>query len=33
LTEHRDQVLRIERTFNAPVDRVFEAWTSEKVLR
>jgi uncharacterized protein YndB with AHSA1/START domain len=33
LTEHRDQVLRIERTFNAPVDRVFEAWTSEEVLR
>ena len=33
MTEHRSQVLRIERTFDAPVERVFEAWTSEEVLR
>jgi len=33
VTEHRSQVLRIERTFDAPVERVFEAWTSEEVLR
>lgn len=26
-------VLRIERTFNAPPGRVFEAWTSPEVLR
>ena len=26
-------VLRIERTFNAPADKVFEAWTSAEVLR
>jgi uncharacterized protein YndB with AHSA1/START domain len=25
--------LRIERTFQAPAERVFEAWTSEEVLR
>jgi uncharacterized protein YndB with AHSA1/START domain len=25
--------LRIERTFEAPAERVFEAWTSEEVLR
>ena len=25
--------VRIERTFDAPVGRVFEAWTSEEVLR
>lgn len=25
--------LRIERTFDAPADRVFEAWTSAEVLR
>jgi uncharacterized protein YndB with AHSA1/START domain len=24
--------LRIERTYRAPIDRVFEAWTSEEVL-
>jgi uncharacterized protein YndB with AHSA1/START domain len=29
----RARVLRIERTFDAPVERVFEAWTSEEVLR
>ena len=33
MTEHRAQVLRIERTFDAPVERVFAAWTSEEVLR
>jgi len=33
VTEHRAQVLRIERTFDAPVERVFDAWTSEEVLR
>src|ERR671937_2387959 len=33
MTEHREQVLRIERTFDAPVERVFEAWTSEEGLR
>ena len=26
-------MLRIERTFDAPVERVFDAWTSEEVLR
>jgi uncharacterized protein YndB with AHSA1/START domain len=33
MTEHRAQVLRIERTFDAPAERVFEAWTSQEVLR
>lgn len=33
MTEHRARVLRIERTFDAPVERVFEAWTSGEVLR
>jgi uncharacterized protein YndB with AHSA1/START domain len=33
MTDHRERVLRIERTFDAPVERVFEAWTSEEVLR
>jgi uncharacterized protein YndB with AHSA1/START domain len=33
MTEHPARVLRIERTFDAPVERVFEAWTSEEVLR
>jgi uncharacterized protein YndB with AHSA1/START domain len=27
------QTLRIERTFQAPVEAVFEAWTSEEVMR
>jgi uncharacterized protein YndB with AHSA1/START domain len=31
--EHRARVLRIERAFDAPAERVFEAWTSEEVLR
>ena len=33
MTEHRARVLRIERAFDAPVERVFDAWTSEEVLR
>jgi uncharacterized protein YndB with AHSA1/START domain len=33
MTEHREQVLRIARTFDAPAERVFDAWTSEEVLR
>lgn len=33
MTEHHGRVLRIERTFDAPIERVFEAWTSEDVLR
>jgi uncharacterized protein YndB with AHSA1/START domain len=33
MTEHRAWVLRIERTFDAPVERVFAAWTSEEELR
>ncbi len=33
MSEHRPRVLRIERIFDAPVERVFEAWTSEEVLR
>jgi uncharacterized protein YndB with AHSA1/START domain len=28
-----DQTLRIERTFRAPAEAVFDAWTSEEVLR
>jgi uncharacterized protein YndB with AHSA1/START domain len=28
-----DRTLRIERTFQAPAERVFDAWTSEEVLR
>jgi len=33
MSEHRAQVLRIERSFDAPAEQVFEAWTSEEVLR
>lgn len=33
MTEHRERVLRIERSFDAPVEAVFEAWTNEEVLR
>jgi uncharacterized protein YndB with AHSA1/START domain len=33
MIEHRAWMLRIERTFDAPVERVFAAWTSEEVLR
>jgi uncharacterized protein YndB with AHSA1/START domain len=32
LTEHRDRILRIERTFNARMEEVFDAWTSQEVL-
>jgi len=28
-----DQTLRIERTYRAPAERVFDAWTSEEVMR
>jgi uncharacterized protein YndB with AHSA1/START domain len=28
-----DKTLRIERTFDAPIERVFDAWTSEEVMR
>ena len=28
-----DRTLRMERTFQAPAEAVFEAWTSEEVLR
>jgi uncharacterized protein YndB with AHSA1/START domain len=33
MTRHRERVLRLERTFDASVEQVFEAWTSEEVLR
>jgi uncharacterized protein YndB with AHSA1/START domain len=33
LTEHRERILRIERTFHAPIERVFDAWTNADVLR
>jgi uncharacterized protein YndB with AHSA1/START domain len=33
MTERRPHVLRIERTFAAPAPAVFDAWTSEEVLR
>lgn len=33
MSEHRERVLRIERAFDAPVERVFEAWTSAEVMR
>jgi uncharacterized protein YndB with AHSA1/START domain len=33
LTEHRDRILRIEREFDAPIEQVFDAWTSEEVMR
>ena len=33
MSEHTAHVLRIERTFDASVERVFDAWTSEAVLR
>src|SRR5437588_8511151 len=33
MTETGGLVLRIERTFDAPIEDVFEAWTSEQVLR
>jgi uncharacterized protein YndB with AHSA1/START domain len=33
LSEHRDLILRIERTFRAPIERVFDAWTDPEVMR
>jgi uncharacterized protein YndB with AHSA1/START domain len=33
MSEHRERILRIERTFRAPIEKVFDAWTSEAVLR
>jgi uncharacterized protein YndB with AHSA1/START domain len=33
MTQRRAHVLRIERTFEAPAEDVFDAWTSEEVLR
>jgi uncharacterized protein YndB with AHSA1/START domain len=33
VSEPREYVLRIERTFEAPAEAVFEAWTSPEVLR
>src|SRR5436190_23394964 len=31
--EHRERIVRIERTFQAPIENVFDAWTNEQVLR
>ena len=33
MTEDSAQVVRIERTFDAPAEDVFDAWTSEEVIR
>jgi uncharacterized protein YndB with AHSA1/START domain len=33
MTEHRERILRIERTFEAPIEKVFDAWTNADVLR
>jgi uncharacterized protein YndB with AHSA1/START domain len=33
LTEHSDRILRIERDFDAPIEQVFDAWTSDEVMR
>ena len=33
MTEEAAQVVRIERTFDAPAEDVFDAWTSEEVIR
>ena len=33
MTEHREQIVRIERTFDAPAEAVFDAWTSPEVMR
>jgi uncharacterized protein YndB with AHSA1/START domain len=33
LTDHRERILRIERTFRAPIEKVFDAWTTDEVLR
>ena len=33
MVESPDYVVRIERTFDAPAEAVFDAWTSEEVLK
>ena len=33
MTEDAAQVVRIERTFDSPAEDVFDAWTSEEVIR
>jgi uncharacterized protein YndB with AHSA1/START domain len=33
VTEEAAEVVRIERTFDAPAEDVFDAWTSEEVIR
>jgi uncharacterized protein YndB with AHSA1/START domain len=33
MTAIDDRTVRIERTFQAPAERVFDAWTSEEVMR
>jgi uncharacterized protein YndB with AHSA1/START domain len=33
LTERPERVVRIERTFDAPAEDVFDAWTSPEVMR
>jgi uncharacterized protein YndB with AHSA1/START domain len=33
VTEDQGRVVRIERTFEAPAEDVFDAWTSEEVIR
>jgi uncharacterized protein YndB with AHSA1/START domain len=33
VTEDSAEVVRIERTFDAPAEDVFDAWTSEEVIR
>lgn len=33
MTEHSDRILRIERDFDAPIEQVFDAWTSDEVMR
>lgn len=33
MTQEAEYVLRIERTFAAPADEVFDAWTSPEVMR
>ena len=33
MTEQSERILRIERAFQAPMEKVFDAWTSEEVMR
>jgi uncharacterized protein YndB with AHSA1/START domain len=33
LSEHHERILRIERRFQAPIEKVFDAWASEEVMR